>query len=89
MTSQLEKDIYRNACDRIETYLKDTMMRCEVADLDSQATLYTLTYPALSAAIKLLTAAGFDKEEILTLAETCCEKEKRAKEKRQSSENNR
>jgi hypothetical protein len=87
--SQLEKDIFNNACDRLETCLKDTKMRCEVADLGSDATLYILTYPALLAVIKLLTAIGFNKTEILKLAEICCAKvEKRAnREKNQSSEN--
>ena len=39
MTTQLEKDLLRNAADRLGTWTADTVMRCKVVDLDNRETL--------------------------------------------------
>lgn len=67
--SRLFSDLQRNADDRLETWARDTAMRCEAIDLPESEAISMLISVLLGRTIQILKSFGMKREDLLILVQ--------------------
>jgi hypothetical protein len=71
MLTQIEKDLSTNACNRLEKWIEDTMMRCDVVDMDKMKGLAMMASCLADALVQIHMALETDELLVLSHLSAC------------------